>query len=118
MQPRQQIKTVILMDALSASVAEKHAPAKQCTVDHFEQTRRLHSPDAKFVPKNFQKSALGLYRGNRFLMVSLKAKLKATTKPSSKNNHAANSVQMLACIFYGFRTIFIESLSSEGQRVP
>lgn len=34
-------------------------------------------PEAILVAKNFQKSVLGLYLGNRFLMVSLNAKLKA-----------------------------------------
>jgi hypothetical protein len=35
------------------------------------------SPEAILMAKNFQKSVLGLALGNRFLMVSLKAKLKA-----------------------------------------
>ena len=34
-------------------------------------------PDAMFTPKNGQNSVLGLYEGNKSLMVSLKAKLNA-----------------------------------------
>lgn len=34
-------------------------------------------PDAMLVAKNRQKSVRGLYAGNRFLIVSLNAKLKA-----------------------------------------
>ncbi len=41
------------------------------------KSSRGNAPEAMLMAKNFQKSVLGLALGNMFLMVSLKAKLKA-----------------------------------------
>ena len=65
------------MDPANASLKSCMPKAAAHTTEIRRRMWRGSPPEAMLMAKNFQKSVLGLALGKRFLMVSLKAKLKA-----------------------------------------